>query len=107
MIPIVATLRGTARYRHGRESSPDAGSVLDLDANALRLPERQSALASRAVKKALQNREDLRGFNVAVKNCVARLTGTVPTGMQRLDAAVVARSTPGVCSVQDDLRVAD
>jgi len=49
---------------------------------------------------------DLRGFNVAVKNCVARLTGTVPTGMQRLDAAVVARSTPGVCSVQDDLRVA-
>ena len=30
-----------------------------------------------------------------------------PTGMQRLEAAVVARSTLGVCSVQDDLRVAD
>ncbi|HEX7410161.1 MAG TPA: BON domain-containing protein [Candidatus Binatia bacterium] len=59
------------------------------------------------VKKALQNHEDLNGVNVAVKNCVARLTGTVPTGMQRLEAAVVARSTVGVCSVQDDLRIAD
>ena len=61
----------------------------------------------REVKKALQNREDLKDVNVAVKNCVARLTGTVPTGMRRLEAAVVARSTPGVCAVQDDLRVAD
>ena len=61
----------------------------------------------REVKKALQNHEDLRGVTVAVKNCVARLTGTVPTGMQRLEAAVVARSTMGVCSVQDDLRIAD
>ena len=42
----------------------------------------------REVKKALQNHEDFKGVNVAVKNCVARLTGTVPTGMQRLDAAV-------------------
>jgi osmotically-inducible protein OsmY len=59
------------------------------------------------VKKALQNHEELKGVNVAVKNCVARLTGTVPSGMQRLEAAVVARSTPGVCSVQDDLRIVD
>ena len=52
-----------------------------------------------------------RGLMIAVLqdaiDCVARLTGTVPTGMQRLEAAVVARSTLGVCSVQDDLRVAD
>ena len=61
----------------------------------------------REVKKALQNHEDLKGVNVAVKNCGARLTGTVPTGMLRLEAAVVARSTVGVCSVQDDLRIAD
>ncbi|MGD0948094.1 MAG: hypothetical protein ABSA52_11745 [Candidatus Binatia bacterium] len=33
--------------------------------------------------------------------------GTVPTGMQRLEAAVVTRSTLGVCSVQDDLRIVD
>jgi osmotically-inducible protein OsmY len=61
----------------------------------------------REVKKALQSHEDLKGVTVAVKNCAVRLTGTVSTGMQRLEAAVVARSTVGVCSVQDDLRVAD
>ena len=86
-------------------------AVLDLDANAvhraLRLPERQSALVSREVKKALQNHEGVKGLNVAVKNRVARLTGTVPTGMRRIEAAVVARSTAGVCSAQHDLRVAD
>jgi hypothetical protein len=86
-------------------------AVLDLDANAvrraLRLPERQSALVSRQVKKALHNQADLKGVNVAVKNRMARLTGTGPTGMRRLEGAVVARSTPGVCSVHDDLRVTD
>jgi len=61
----------------------------------------------REVKKAFENRQDLKDINVQVKNCVARLTGTVPNGMERLEAAVVARSTHGVCSVQDDLRVAD
>jgi hypothetical protein len=35
-----------------------------------------------------------------------RLTGTVPTGAQRLEAAVVARAIPGVRAVQDDLRLA-
>jgi hypothetical protein len=59
------------------------------------------------VKKALQNHENLKGVNVAVKNCVARPTGTVPTGMRRLKPAVVARSTAGACSTQDDRRVAD
>ena len=86
-------------------------AVLDLDANAvrraLRLPERQSALVSRKGKKALQNHEDLKGVNGALKTCVARLTGTVPTGMQRLEVAVVPWSTPGVCTVPDDPRVTD
>ena len=58
----------------------------------------------RAVTKALESHDELKGVTVVVKNCVVRLTGTVPSGMQRLGAAVVARSTPGVCSVQDDLR---
>jgi osmotically-inducible protein OsmY len=61
----------------------------------------------RDVKKSLQDRADLKDVDIAVKNCVARLTGTVPNGTQRLEAAVVARSTVGVCSVQDDLRIAD
>jgi hypothetical protein len=83
-------------------------SVLDLDANAvrraLRLPERQSSPESHEVKKTLRNRTDSKG--VAVKNRVARLTGTVSTG-RRLEAAVAERSTPGVSSMQDDLGLAD
>lgn len=61
----------------------------------------------RDVKKSFQERADLKDIDIAVKNCVARLTGTVPSGTQRLEAAVVARSTVGVCSVQDDLRIAN
>jgi len=61
----------------------------------------------REVKKAFENHQDLKDINVQVKNCVARLTGTVPHGTDRLEAAVVARSTHGVCSVQDDLRIAN
>ena len=43
---------------------------------------------------------------MVVQNGVVRLTGTVPTGAQRLEAAVVARAIPGVRAVQDDLRLA-
>jgi osmotically-inducible protein OsmY len=42
-----------------------------------------------------------------VRNGVARLTGTVPTGARNLEAAVLARSVPGVRAVQDDLRLRD
>jgi len=67
----------------------------------------QDADVQRDVEKGLQDRVALKDVDVEVKNCVARLTGTVPSGMQRLEAAVVARSTTGVCSVQDDLRIVD
>jgi osmotically-inducible protein OsmY len=45
-------------------------------------------------------------ITAVVQNGVVRLTGTVPTGAQRLEAAVVARAIPGVRAVQDDLRLA-
>jgi len=61
----------------------------------------------RDVEKSFQDHAHMKDVNIAVKNCVARLTGTVSTGSQRLEAAVMARSTEGVCSVQDDLRIAD
>ena len=61
----------------------------------------------RDVKQGFQDRADLKDIGIEVKNCVARLTGTVPSGTQRLEAAVVARSTAGVCAVQDDLRIVD
>lgn len=59
----------------------------------------------REVEKRFQERATLKDIDIVVENCVARLTGTVPSGTQRLEAAVVARSTPGVCSVKDDLRI--
>jgi hyperosmotically inducible protein len=57
------------------------------------------------VKQALERREDLKGIDVDVKNGVVRLTGTVDGEQQRLDAAIAARSTPGVRAVEDDLRI--
>ncbi len=57
------------------------------------------------IETRFQERASLKDIDIAVVNCVARLTGTVPSGTQRLEAAVVARSTDGVCSVQDDLRI--
>jgi osmotically-inducible protein OsmY len=59
-----------------------------------------------AVKQSLARREDLKGVDVDVKNGVARLTGTVDSEHQRLNASIVARSTPGVRAViMDDLRI--
>jgi hyperosmotically inducible periplasmic protein len=67
----------------------------------------QDADIQRDVTKSFEDRAELKSVDIEVKNCVARLSGTVPTGMQRLEAAVVARSTAGVCSVRDDLRIVD
>jgi osmotically-inducible protein OsmY len=67
----------------------------------------QDADIQRDVKKSFEDHAGLSNVDIAVKNCVARLTGTVPSGSQRLEAAVVARSTVGVCSVNDDLRIVD
>jgi osmotically-inducible protein OsmY len=59
-----------------------------------------------AVRKALDEHE-FRDVGLEVRNGVARLTGTVATGARNLEAAVVARSVPGVRAVQDDLRLRD
>ena len=56
------------------------------------------------MKKAF-DAQDFKDVTVTVKNGVVRLTGTVPTGTRRLEAAVLARSIQGVRAVQDDLRV--
>ncbi|MFZ0888089.1 MAG: BON domain-containing protein [Candidatus Binataceae bacterium] len=58
----------------------------------------------RGVRRALDEHE-FRGVGLEVRNGVARLTGTVPTGARNLEAAVVARSIPGVRAVEDDLRL--
>ena len=59
----------------------------------------------RAVKQAFDT-PDLKDISIEVKNGVVRLTGTVPSGARRLEAAVTARAVPGVRAVEDDLRLA-
>jgi hyperosmotically inducible protein len=59
----------------------------------------------RAVKHTFDT-PDLKDISIEVKNGVVRLTGTVPSGARRLEAAVAARTVPGVRSVEDDLRLA-
>jgi hyperosmotically inducible protein len=56
------------------------------------------------VKKAFE-KSDFKDIGVTVKNGVVRLTGTVPTGARRLEAAVLARSIQGVRAVKNDLRL--
>jgi len=58
----------------------------------------------REVKKALDT-PAFKDITVDVKNGVVRLTGTIPTGERRLEAARVARAVPGVRAVEDDLRL--
>jgi osmotically-inducible protein OsmY len=60
----------------------------------------------RAVEQAIADRNDLKDVDVEVKNGVVRLTGSVPREEDRLRAAITARGTAGVRSVQDDLRIA-
>jgi osmotically-inducible protein OsmY len=59
----------------------------------------------KAVTSALDGRDSLSDVDVEVTNGVARLTGTVTDPTERLQASVVARATPGVRSVRNDLRV--
>ena len=58
----------------------------------------------KAIESAMSG-ADLKHINVEVKNGVARLSGTVGSAWERLSAATLTRSTKGVRSVEDDLRV--
>jgi hyperosmotically inducible protein len=60
----------------------------------------------KAVESVLQGSNYLKHVDVDVDNGVARLSGKVPASMDRLQAAFVVRSAPGVRSVKNDLRVA-
>jgi hyperosmotically inducible periplasmic protein len=60
-----------------------------------------------AVEDALKRRATLADadIDVQVRNGVARLSGSVPSEQERLEAAVAARSTKGVRAVEQDLKV--
>jgi osmotically-inducible protein OsmY len=76
-------------------------------------PARQDAVKAhdegveRGVRKALEEPPELKDarIDVEVRNGAARLAGTVQTEEQRIAAARAARATPGVRSVEDDLRI--
>jgi osmotically-inducible protein OsmY len=76
-------------------------------------PARQDAVKAhdegveRGVRKALEERPELKDarIDVEVRNGAARLAGTVQTEEQRVAAARAARATPGVRSIEDDLRI--
>lgn len=70
--------------------------------------EADDAAVQQAVEQALANRDALTDadIDVAVKDGVVRLTGTVPSESARMTAATAARSASGVRSVlQEDLQV--
>lgn len=58
-----------------------------------------------ALVATLKTHPELSGVNVEVKAGVARLTGKVKRQVDRLSAAMLARSTPGVHAVMNDLTV--
>ena len=80
-------------------------AVLDLDANAvrcaLRLPERESALVVREVKKVPQNPEELQGLKVTVKNGVAAARNGPHGEAAHRGRGHGARGRGAVCSAQD------
>jgi len=114
----VVTLFGivpTAHAKSAAESDAKKVSGVHQVRNLLQVvPNRQKeavkaadADVAKAVKRDLDARDDLKdsSISVSVKNGIARLTGTVASEPERLEAAMSARRTAGVRAVQDDLRV--
>jgi hyperosmotically inducible periplasmic protein len=67
--------------------------------------EAKDADVATTVENKLKERESLKDVSIDVKNCVVRLTGTVPSGEERVEAMQVARAQRGVCAVKNDLRI--
>jgi hyperosmotically inducible periplasmic protein len=111
----VVTLFGTVHSQEAKAAATeDARKVSGVKhvVNDLQVMTRGKEAAVKArdediesdVKKAFE-KADFKDIGVEVKNGVVRLTGTVPTGPRRLDAAVLARSIQGVRAVKDELRL--
>jgi hyperosmotically inducible periplasmic protein len=61
--------------------------------------------ALKEAKASLAGHDEFKSVALEVKNGVARLTGTVPTGSDRIMAAVEVRSCAGVRAVENDIHV--
>lgn len=110
----VVTLFGivpTAESRAGAEVEARNVAGASSVRNLLQVvaPTRQPAVKANdesvetSVKRSLAEHSDLAGIGIEVRNCVVRLTGSVPSGIERVEAMQLARATTGVCSVRDDL----
>lgn len=69
--------------------------------------QRKDEIIAHDLKRSLTEDRDLANVGVDVHGGVVRLTGTVPTRGEKLEAAIVSRSTRGVRSVANELRVKD
>ncbi len=66
----------------------------------------RDAEARQNVQKNLEPYPSMQDVGIDVKNCVARLTGTVTASKEHHEAMLAVQKTPGVCQVKDDLRFA-
>ncbi len=57
------------------------------------------------LKAVFKDRVELKGVSTEVKAGVVRLTGTVDTGWDKLNAVRLARTTPGVRAIEEQLAV--
>lgn len=57
------------------------------------------------LKVVFKDRSELKGVGTDVKNGIVRLTGTVDSGWDKLNAVRLARTTPGVRGVEEQLVV--
>ena len=98
-------LRGLQILRSGVKSVQNDLQVVP-EVAVKRVEKRDDQLHD-AVQKQLESRAALKDdkIDVEVKNGVVRLTGTVDGFGERMTALTVARSTDGVKSVIDDLRI--
>lgn len=57
------------------------------------------------LRKNLLQSPSLGKVDGEVKNCVVRLTGSVASGVERVEAMQIARATAGVCSVNSEMTI--
>jgi hyperosmotically inducible protein len=89
-----------------------AAGVTSVKNNLLVVPGPMQAAASAsddvlatAVRENLSMHPELPHVNAEVSDCVVRLTGTISSAIERVEAMQVARATKGVCRVEDELTV--
>jgi hyperosmotically inducible protein len=70
-----------------------------------RLTKRKDELIEKTVRQAMSGERDMNDVDVQVYDGVVRLTGSVPTHGDKLEAAVVSRKTRGVRAVTNNLEV--